>query len=67
MHRGVMGDQNAQVRADLAYFPTRRRRRRILDRLDRPGSARFPHADYENNVRPVTGNVLRRFLDERPL
>jgi N,N-dimethylformamidase len=25
------------------------------------------HNDYQNNVSRVTGNVLRRFLDEQPL
>jgi N,N-dimethylformamidase len=66
LHRGIMDDQNAQVRADLAFFPTAN------------GGAGFStgsiawvcalsHAGCRNNVTQVTGNVLRRFLDSTPL
>jgi len=66
LHRGVMGDQNAQVRADLAYFPTA-----AGGAVFSTGSIAWvcalSHNDYQNNVSQVTGNVLRRFLDEEPL
>jgi len=66
LHRGIMGDQNAQVRADVALFPTA------------DGGAVFStgliawvcalsRANNDNNVSRLTGNVLRRFLDETPL
>ena len=65
MHRGLTGEQNARVRADIVFFETL------------SGGAVFAtgsiawccalsHNDYDNNVSRLTGNVLRRFLDPRP-
>ncbi len=66
LHRGVMGDQNAQVRADLVYFPTANG-----GGVFSTGSIAYvcalSHANYDNNISRLTGNVLKRFLDERPL
>ncbi|MFL5282371.1 MAG: N,N-dimethylformamidase beta subunit family domain-containing protein [Rhodopila sp.] len=61
-HRGLTGEQNARVRADMTLFPTAN------------GGAAFTtgsiawvcslsHNGYDNNVSRITGNVLRRFLD----
>jgi N,N-dimethylformamidase len=65
MHRGLTGEQNAQVRADVVFFETS------------AGGAVFAmgsiawccalsHNGYANNVSRLTGNVLRRFLDPTP-
>jgi len=64
-HRGLGGDQNNQIRADMTFFPTAR------------GGAVFTtgsiawcmalwHQEYRNNVSRITENVLRRFLDPAP-
>ncbi len=59
------GVQNPRVRADMTFFET-------------PGggavfsvgsiawAASLPHQGYDNNISRLTGNVLRRFLDETP-
>ncbi len=66
LHRGIMGDQNAQVRADLVYFPTANG-----GGVFSTGSIAYvcalSHDNYDNNISRLTDNVLRRFLDERPL
>jgi N,N-dimethylformamidase len=65
MHRGLTGEQNARVRADIVFFETL------------SGGAVFAtgsiawccalsHNAYDNNVSRLTGNVLRRFIDPRP-
>lgn len=65
LHRGVMGDQNALVRADLAFFPTA-----AGGAVFSTGSIAWACAltcnSYENSVSRVTENVLRRFLDPAP-
>ena len=66
LHRGVMGDQNAQVRADLVYFPTANGGA-VFSTGSIAWVCALSHANYDNNVSRLTGNVLRRFLDERPL
>ncbi len=65
LHRGVMGDQNALVRADLAFSPTANG-----GAVFSTGSIAWACAltchEYENSVSRVTENVLRRFLDPAP-
>ncbi len=65
LHRGFTGEQNAQVRADLVFFPTA-----AGGGVFATGSIAWSCAlschGYRNNVAQVTGNVLRRFLDPRP-
>jgi N,N-dimethylformamidase len=65
LHRGTMGDQNAQVRADLAFFPTSRGGA-VFSTGSIAWACALSHAGYENSVSRVTGNVLRRFLDPAP-
>ncbi|MBP0496145.1 N,N-dimethylformamidase beta subunit family domain-containing protein [Pararoseomonas indoligenes] len=66
LHRGMMGDQNARVRADLVFFTTAGG-----GAVFSTGSIAYACAltckDYENNVSRLTRNVLRRFLDPSPL
>ena len=66
LHRGVMGDQNAQVRADLAYFPTANGGA-VFSTGSIAWVCALSHNGYRNNVSQVTGNVLSRFLDAKPL
>ena len=65
LHRGIMGDQNARVRADMVFFPTA-----AGGAVFATGSiawvSALPHNGYANNVARLTGNVIRRFLDDAP-
>ena len=62
LHRGLMGDQNGQVRADLVYMPTANG-----GGVFATGSIAWVCAlscnDYDNGVSRLTANVIRRFLD----
>jgi N,N-dimethylformamidase len=64
-HRGLTGDQNAQVRADIVFFETL-----AGGAVFATGSIAWccalSHMNYDNNVSRLTGNVLRRFLDPKP-
>lgn len=66
LYRGFDGEQNAQVRADLVFFPTSNG-----GAVFSTGSIAWVCAlscnDYQNNISQVTGNVLRRFLDAMPI
>lgn len=66
INRGLAGDQNAQVRADLIYMPTEH------------GGSVFTTGSiawictlschrYDNNVSRLMANVLTRFLKPMPL
>jgi N,N-dimethylformamidase len=66
LHRGIMGDQNAQVRADLVFFPTANGGA-VFSTGSIAWVCALSHANYDNNVSRLTGNVLRRFLDKTPL
>jgi N,N-dimethylformamidase len=66
LHRGIMGDQNAQVRADLVYFPTANGGG-VFSTGSIAWVCALSHNNYDNNISRLAGNVLRRFLDERPL
>jgi N,N-dimethylformamidase len=65
LHRGIMGDQNARVRADMVFFPTA-----AGGAIFATGSiawvSALPHNGYDNNVARLTGNVIRRFLHDAP-
>jgi len=66
LHRGVMGDQNAQVRADLVFFPTANGGA-VFSTGSIAWVCALSHNDYDNNVSRLTRNVLKRFLDPAPL
>ncbi|WP_159993069.1 N,N-dimethylformamidase beta subunit family domain-containing protein [Roseomonas sp. 18066] len=65
LHRGAMGDQNARVRADIAFTPTARGGA-VFSTGSIAWACALSHNDYDNSVARLTGNVIRRFLDERP-
>ncbi len=64
-HSAMNGTQNPNVRADMTFFET-------------PGgggvfsvgsiawAGSLSHNNYDNNISRITGNVIRRFLDEKP-
>ncbi|BBK31601.1 N,N-dimethylformamidase [Stella humosa] len=64
-HRGLDGEQNANVRADMIFFPTA-----AGGGVFATGSIAWACAlspkGYANNVSRITENVLRRFLDPAP-
>lgn len=64
-HRGLDGEQNANVRADMVFFPTA-----AGGGVFATGSIAWACAlsckGYDNNVSRITENVLRRFLDPAP-
>lgn len=65
-HRGLDGEQNSRVRADIVYYPTSHG-----GAVFSVGSIAFVtslgHNSYDNNVSRLIENVLRRFLDPAPL
>jgi N,N-dimethylformamidase len=65
-HRGLGGDQNSQIRADMTFFPTARGGA-VFTTGSIAWCMAFAHNGYDNNVALITGNVLRRFLDPAPL
>jgi len=54
------------VRAELVYFETGNGGA-VFSTGSITWAASLSHESYENNVARITGNVLRRFLDPRPL
>ncbi len=65
-HRGLTGEQNAQVRADMTLFPTANGGA-VFTTGSIAWVCSLSHNHYDNNVSRITGNVLRRFLDPTPL
>ncbi len=66
LHRGVMGDQNAQVRADLVYFPTANGGA-VFSTGSIAWVCALSHNNYDNNISRLASNVLKRFIDKQPL
>jgi N,N-dimethylformamidase len=64
-HRGLGGDQNNQIRADMTFFPTARGGAVFTTGSIAWGMA-LAHRGYDNNVSRITANVLRRFIDPAP-
>jgi N,N-dimethylformamidase len=64
-HRGLTGEQNARVRADMVLFATSNGGAVFSTGSIAWGCA-LSHNGYDNNVSRLTGNVLRRFLDPEP-
>jgi N,N-dimethylformamidase len=63
-HRGLTGEQNAQVRADIVFFETAAGGA-VFSTGSIAWCCALSHNAYHNNVSRLTGNVLRRFLDPR--
>ena len=65
-HRGLDGEQNARVRADMVLFATGNGGA-VFATGSIAWATALPHQGYRNNVARITGNVLRRFLDPAPI
>ncbi|TXL75366.1 LamG domain-containing protein [Vineibacter terrae] len=65
-HRGLDGEQNARVRADLVYFPTAQGGG-VFSTGSIAWVTALSHNRYDNNVSRLMENVVRRFLDPAPL
>jgi len=65
-HRGLDGEQNARVRADLVYFPTANGGG-VFSTGSIAWVTALSHNGYDNNVSRLMANVVRRFLDPAPL
>ena len=63
---GLGGTQDPDVRADLVYF-TLVGGGAVFSTGSIAWTGALSHNGYDNNVSRITGNVLRRFLDESPL
>ncbi|MET0529744.1 MAG: N,N-dimethylformamidase beta subunit family domain-containing protein [Microvirga sp.] len=64
-HRGLTGDQNARVRADIVFFPTKAGGA-VFSTGSIAWCCSLSHNGYDNNVSRINENVLRRFLDPAP-
>jgi N,N-dimethylformamidase len=58
--------ENPKVRAELVYFETAKGGA-VFSTGSITWAASLSHEGYQNNVARITGNVLRRFIDPRPL
>jgi N,N-dimethylformamidase len=58
--------ENPKVRAELVYFETAKGGG-VFSTGSITWAASLSHDGYQNNVARITGNVLRRFIDPRPL
>ncbi|MEM9440740.1 MAG: N,N-dimethylformamidase beta subunit family domain-containing protein [Pseudomonadota bacterium] len=61
----LSGSQNEMVRADLAFYETPAGGA-VFSTGSIAWCGSLSHNGYDNNVARITGNVLRRFLDETP-
>jgi N,N-dimethylformamidase len=61
----VMGTTNPRIRSDLVFLETPQGGA-VFAFSSMAWSGSLSHNGYDNNVARLTGNVLRRFLDETP-
>ena len=59
------GSQSDLVRADLVFFETPSGGA-VFSASSIAWVGSLSHDNYDNNVSRITGNVLKRFLDDRP-
>ena len=65
LHPAMSGDENSQVRADMVFFEGPKGGA-VFSTGSIAWSTSLCHRNGDNNVSHITGNVLRRFLDETP-
>jgi N,N-dimethylformamidase len=65
-HPGIDGIEHPKVRADMVFFETPNGGA-VFSTGSIAWAASLAHNAYDNNVARITGNVLRRFIDPRPL
>jgi N,N-dimethylformamidase len=64
-HSAMDGLQNPEVRADMTLFETPAGGA-VFSVGSIAWGASLPHNDFDNNVSRISGNVVRRFLDDTP-
>jgi N,N-dimethylformamidase len=62
---GLCGGESDLVRADLVFYETPAGGA-VFATSSIAWAGSLSHNDYDNNVSRITGNVIRRFLDETP-
>ncbi len=62
---GMCGGEHPFVRADMVFYETPGGGA-VFSSSSISWSGSLSHNGYDNNVSRITGNVLRRFLDEKP-
>ena len=65
LHPAMSGDENSDVRADVVFFEGPKGGA-VFSTGSIAWATSLCHRNSDNNVSRVTGNVLRRFLDEEP-
>ena len=63
---GLGGTENALVRADMVFYETPNGGA-VWSSGSIAWSGSLSHNGYDNNVARITGNILKRFLDPKPL
>ena len=66
MYPHLGGTMDYQVRADIVYYPTRNGGA-VFSTSSIAWCGSLSHNGYDNNVSRMTGNVLRRFMEDDPL
>lgn len=64
LNPGISADYNDQLRAEMVFFETPSGGA-VFSVGSIQWAASLSHQDFDNNVARLSGNVLRRFLDER--
>ncbi len=64
-HAAMDGVQNPLVRADMTFFETPGGGA-VFSASSIAWAASLPHNSYDNNVSRLSGNVVRRFLEDTP-
>ncbi len=63
---GTGGTENEMVRADMTFFETPNGGG-VFSTSSIAWAGSLSHNNYDNNVAKITGNVLKRFIDPKPL
>ncbi len=63
---GTGGTENSMVRADMTFFETPNGGG-VFSTSSIAWAGSLSHNNYDNNVSKITGNVLDRFIDPKPL
>ena len=63
---GTGGTENDWVRADMVYFETPNGGG-VFSTSSIAWAGSLSHNNYDNNVSKITGNVLDRFVDPKPM
>ena len=64
-HSAINGETCPLVRCDMVFYETPRGA--VFSTSSIAWAGALAHNDYDNNVSRVTENVVRRFLDPKPL